>query len=275
VVQTIVSTLVGRVQVSDVERARRKPPASLAAYECVLRANALPWDDPDGIAQGIQLVEKAIDLDPAYGFAHALLASLRQQQWSDDGDDSDAALEKAYVLAMRAVALDDGESTCHAILGHVCVRRQSHELAVQYAQRAVEINPNNQWNAADLGAILVYAGRSEEALTWFARAREIDPYFDTPWYWRSIALAYMTMHRYEEALSKLSHARVRAHRYTALMAGCHARVGDMERAKAGAADVVRMRPDFSIARFMRKEPFKSPADAEQIASSLRLAGLPD
>ena len=37
VVQTIVSTLVGRVQVSDVERARRKPPSSLEAYECVLK----------------------------------------------------------------------------------------------------------------------------------------------------------------------------------------------------------------------------------------------
>jgi uncharacterized protein (DUF924 family)/TolB-like protein len=274
VVQTIVSTLVGRVQASDVERARRKPPASLAAYECVLRANALPWDDPDGMAQAIRLVEKSIELDPAYGFAYALLASLRQAQWSDGGD-SDAALEEAYALAMRAVALDDGESTCHAILGHVCVRRRSFELAVQYAQRAVEINPNNQWNAADLGSILVHAGRSEEALTWFARAREIDPYFDTPWYWHSIALAYMTMQRYGDALANLSHARVRTHRYTALMAGCQAKLGDMEGAKSGAAECLRARPDFSIEHFMRKEPFKIPADAEQIASALRLAGLPD
>ena len=41
VVQTIVSTLVGRVHVSDAVRARRKPPASLDAYECVLQGNAL------------------------------------------------------------------------------------------------------------------------------------------------------------------------------------------------------------------------------------------
>jgi TolB-like protein/tetratricopeptide (TPR) repeat protein len=274
VVQTIVSTLVGRVQASDVERARRKPPASLAAYECVLRANALPWDDPDGMAQAVRLVEKSIELDPAYGFAHALLASLRQSQWYEDRNDSDAVLEEAYALAMQAVALDDSESTCHAILGHVCVRRGSHELAVQYAQRAVEINPNNQWNAADLGAILIYVGQSEEALTWFARAREIDPYFDPPWYWRSIALAYMNLHRYGEALSKLRHARVRNHRYTALIAACQAKLGDMEAAKASAADVLRMKHDFSIAQFMRKEPFKIPADAEQLASSLRQAGLP-
>ena len=36
-----------------------------------------------------------------------------------------------------------------------------------------------------------------------------------------------------------------------------------------------MRPDFSIAQFMSKETLKIPADAEQLASSLRLAGLPD
>jgi TolB-like protein/tetratricopeptide (TPR) repeat protein len=275
VVQKIVSTLVGRVQVSYVERARRKPPASLAAYECVLKANALSWDDPEGAADAIRLVEKAIELDPGYGFAHALLASLRQSQWTDDLGDSDAALDEAYGLAMRAVSLDDGESTCHAILGHICARRRSFELAVQYAQRAVELNPTNQWNAADLGSILVYAGQSEEALTWFTRVREIDPYFDEPWYWRSTSLAYMNMHRYADALSKLNHVRGRPYRYVALVAGCHAQLGDMDQARASTADCLSMRPRFSIAQFIRKEPFKIAADAEHLASCLRLAGLPE
>ena len=67
VVQTIVSTLVGRVQVSDIERARRKPSSSLAAYECVLKGNALPWDDPDGAAEATRLFRKAIEIDPGYG----------------------------------------------------------------------------------------------------------------------------------------------------------------------------------------------------------------
>jgi adenylate cyclase len=275
VVQTIVSTLVGRVQFTAVERARRRPPTSLAAYECVLRANALAWDDLDGAAEAVRLVEQAIELDPDYAFAHALLASLRQSQWNQDQSDSDAALDDAYALATRAVALNDGESTCHAILGQVCARRRSYELAVGYARRAVEINPNNQWNAADLATILVYAGQSEEALTWFARAREIDPYFDESWYWRSLGLAYMTMHRYADALSMLSRARVRRYWYVALMAGCHARLGDMDRARASSAECLSARADFSITHFMRKEPFKITADAEQLASSLRLAGLPD
>jgi adenylate cyclase len=46
VVRTIVSTLVGRLQATRVERAKRKPPASLAAYECVLRGDSLPPNRP-------------------------------------------------------------------------------------------------------------------------------------------------------------------------------------------------------------------------------------
>ena len=67
VVQTIVSTLVGRVQASDCERVRRKPPTNLAAYECVLKGNALPWEDPNGAAEAARLFEKAIEIDPGYG----------------------------------------------------------------------------------------------------------------------------------------------------------------------------------------------------------------
>ena len=158
VVQTIVSTLVGRVQVSVNERARRKPPTSLAAYECVLKGNSLPWDDPAGAAEATRLVEQAIELDPDYALAHTLLAALTYSRWEDGPRSSDAAMEKAYVLLTRAVELDDGESTGHALLANIFVQRRSFNLAVRYARRAVQINPNNQWNAADLGSILVYVG---------------------------------------------------------------------------------------------------------------------
>jgi adenylate cyclase len=152
---------------------------------------------------------------------------------------------------------------------------RSFELAVQYGRRAVELNPNNQWNAADLGSILVYAGQSEEGLACLDRAREIDPYFDEPWYWRIAGMAYMNMRRHADALSKLSQARVRPYRHAVLMAGCHARLGDMNDARASVALCLTLKPDFSIAHFMSKERFKMPAEAEDLASSLRLAGLPD
>src|SRR5262249_44711162 len=96
VVQKIVSTLVGRVEVSGAERARRKPTASLTAYECVLQGNELPWDDAAGAAQARRLFEQAIELDPNYAMAHALLAALSYSRWRDDFGNSDAELDQAY-----------------------------------------------------------------------------------------------------------------------------------------------------------------------------------
>jgi len=275
VVQTIVSTLVGRVQVSDVARARRKPPASLEAYEYVLQGNALPWDDPNGAAEATRLFEKAIEIDPGYGLAHALLAVLCSRKWYDDPGTSDAALHEAYALAKRAVELSENESTCFSMLAHVCLLRRSFDLALQNARRAIELNPTNQWNMADIGAILLYVGQAEEALTWFKRAKETDPYFDAPWYWRSIGQAHMVLHQYQEALAMFDCVPARQSRIAALMAGCHARLSDMDRARVSVTDCLAMKPDFSVAHFMAKEPFKNPAEAAHLAESLRMAGLPD
>jgi Tfp pilus assembly protein PilF len=131
---------------------RDKPPASLAAYECLLKGNALPWDDPDGAAQATRLFEKAIEIDPGYGLAHAFLASMYWRNWENDPRKSDSALEEAVASAKRAVELDKNESTCFAILGQAYLRRRCFDLALQHARRAVELNPNNQWNVADMAA---------------------------------------------------------------------------------------------------------------------------
>ena len=129
VVRTIVSTLVGRVQAADVERSRRKPPASLAAYECVLQGNALTWSDPAGAAAATRLFERAIELDPDYGFAHALLAVMRYREWYYDLHSPDTVLDESFRLATRAVALASSESTCFSILSQVCLFRRSFDAA--------------------------------------------------------------------------------------------------------------------------------------------------
>jgi len=275
VVQQIVSTLVGRVQVSDVERARRKPPTSLDAYECFLKGNAMPWDDPQGMAEAIRLFERAIELDPEYGLAHGMLAMMRCAQWRNDPGYSSAALDEAYVLAKRAVELDGGESTCHSLLGQIYLYRRAYERAMQHMRRSVEINPNNQWNVADMGQVLTYTGQPQEAIAWFTRAREIDPYFDPPWYWRQAGLTYMVLRRFEEALSLFAHIPVRTFRIAAYMAACHARLDNAERAREFAEECLSRRPEFSARQFVSREPFRDPADAVYLAESLRLAGLPE
>jgi TolB-like protein len=274
VVRTIVSTLVGRVQVSHVEQARRRQPSSLAAYEYVLKGNALPWDDPNGEAEAERLFAKAIEVDPDYGMPRALLASICFGRWRNDPGDSNALLDEAYALAKRAVELDENESTCFSMLAQTCLMRRSFDQAMQYARRAIELNPTNQWNMADMGILLNYTGQHEEALVWLKGAKDTDPYFDPPWYWRALALSYVCLHRYEEALAMLDHVSVSHYRIAALTAACQARLGDLDRARASVAACLAVRPGFSTRHFIKKEPFKNPKDAAHLAESLLMAGLP-
>ena len=275
VVQRIVSTLVGRVQVSDVERTRRKPPASLDAYECVLKGNAQPWDEAEGFAEAVRLFEKAVELDPTYGMAHGMMAMMRCAQWRNDPGTSNALLDEALAFARRAIELDDSDSTCHALIAQIYLYRRSFERAVQHMQHSVDINPNNQWNVADMGQVLTYVGRAEEAIGWFTRAREIDPYFDPPWYWRQAGVTYLVLRRFEEALDMFAHISVRTFRIAAYTAACHARLGHDDDSRACVAECLQKRPEFSIRQFMTKEPFRDTADAEYLAESLRKAGLPE
>ena len=275
VVRTIVGTLVGRLQASDIERARRKPPANLAAYECVLQGNALPWDDPEGAAEATRLFERAIALDPGYGLAHALLAAMRYREWYQDQEYSDVRLEEAHALARRAVELDANESTCFSILAMTSLFRGAFEHTLEYIRRSIQLNPTNQWNNADMGMYLLYLGDPAEALVWLRRAREIDPYFDEPWYWRCIAQAHMALGQYREALARLDLLAPRQYRIAAYKAACHARLGQMEEARRCAAECVALMPTFTIRHHMTREPYKDPADAARLAESLRLAGLPE
>lgn len=226
-------------------------------------------------AEAARLFERAIEIDPGYGMAYALLANMRVREWEHQAGDSTAQLDQAYHLATRAVALDDGESTCHSILAQVSLWRRSFALALQHMRRAVELNPNNQWNAADMALVLGYVGQAQEALTWSSRAKQIDPYFNPPWYWRQGGCIYMALHRYREALATFEHIPLRSYRDAAYMAGCHARLGESERAHWLVAECLARRPEFSIRHFMRKEPFKLMSDSEHLDQSLRLAGLPE
>jgi Flp pilus assembly protein TadD len=45
-------------------------------------------------------------------------------------------------------------------LGYAHLIRRSFDLALQDARRAVELNPNNQWNTADMGCILFRVGHA-------------------------------------------------------------------------------------------------------------------
>src|SRR5262249_52224397 len=152
------------------EGLRRRPTASLSAYEGVLRGHALPVDDPASGAGARQLFEKAITLDPDYALAHALLAMNHAFRWQQEMSGASEDLGRAFELAMRAVSLDPQEIMCHSALAYAQLCRQRPDEAEFHARKVLALNPNRPNGLATLGFILARVGHADEAVALITEA---------------------------------------------------------------------------------------------------------
>jgi TolB-like protein/tetratricopeptide (TPR) repeat protein len=275
VVSTIAGTLVGRLHAAGTEHARRKPPASLAAYECVLRGNALPHGDREADAEARQLFERAIALDPDYGRAHALLAMAEYYVWSSDPGSSDGAVERAVAAAKKAAALDENDSICQSVLGWFHLLLRAFDLAEQQYRKARDLNPNSPTDVACMGTLYNYLGRPDEAMAYLEEAKRLDRFFDPAWYWHRRGTVHFVARRYDDAIVDLAHGPIVPLSARAYVAACYAHTGRIDRAREVAAEILLANPGFSIAQHLKIEPYKRQEDIDHLATGLRKAGLPE
>ena len=274
VVRTVAATLAGRLEATGAESLRRRPTASLSAYECVLRANALPVGDPAADAAAHQLYERAIALDPDYAQAYAQLAISHAKRWEDDVTGSSNELERAFELATRAVVLDAQEIVCHTALGYIQMCRRRFDEAEFHARKAVALNPNRPNSLTTLAYILARAGQPDTAVELIADAMRLDPHHPT-WYWTELGVAHFVAERYAEAVAAITRRPNLPFFWLAYLAASYAQLGEEVAMRGAVAQIMRLEPKFSAAVFASKESHKRVSDQERLASSLRKAGLPE
>jgi adenylate cyclase len=270
-VRTIVGTLASRVHATEAERLRRKPPTSLAAYEHTLRGNWLNWTDPATNAEARAAFKRAIELDPNYGLPHSLLAVMLRLDWVDNLDAPDRLLDEALHLARRGVELAETENASHMALAYVHLYRREFDSALHRIERALELNPANARNLAEYGMMMPFLGRPDVAFSFLAAAGKSDPYFGPHWYWHSLGVTHFTLQKYAEAVECFDRSGTSKPRTVALIASCHAKLGETQAARP----LVESIPEASIAKLVRRLPYKQEADQAHLAECLTLAGFPD
>jgi adenylate cyclase len=275
VVKTIAATLVGRLSAAATEHAQRRPPASLAAYELVLRGDALPVYRPGATEEARELFERAIALDPNYARAYSLLANLEITVWHCDFDASPEVLDHACALAQKAVALDPNDPATQIALARVHQTRGAYTPAEHHYRKALELNPNSAVLQAGLGDLHITFGEHLKALDYFRQARAIDPYFDPTWLWPVTGIAHFMAHQYEEAIAALERSTEPPYWVHVYLAASHAMLGNDGRARHHAAETLRLRPDFTIARSLSRHALRSASDREHLAEAMRKAGMPE
>jgi TolB-like protein len=274
-VHAIVAALAGRLRDADAKRSLMKPPDSLAAYDCYLRALDLDRKfDHESSLEGLEFARKAIELDPNFARAHALLAVSTVTIGWFQIDSSQAHEDEILRIAKTAVSLDPQDSFCHWALGLVYIRRSELDLARDALERALSLNPHDATVWTDYAWYHVCVGEPERALQLLDEREAVDP-IPPNWHWEIRGEALYCLGRYAEAVAsyeRLPELPFWVHR---TLAACHGQLGDIDKAQSHWAQLLAAVPDSKADRDFASIYSKEPAVIEHWYEGLQKAGLTD
>jgi adenylate cyclase len=272
VAQLAASAVGSPLTAGDINRLKRQEASNFEAFDLFLRGhNALRQENMAATDEAIRLFEAAIDADRSFARAYEGLAvaHMSAQQWADASPSA-----PAFEAAQRAVALDDGLSAAHSILGASYLAQRDYDRALQSAEKAVAVNPNDADGYAMLGRILNWTGspeRGEEEIEKALRRNPRPPF----WYLFGLGHARFLTQDYQGAIIAFrrgvqTHPSWLLNRY--YLAASYAHAGDPAKAEFELGQgAVRAVISSVIAGDLT--PYRNSADLNHFMEAMRKAGV--
>jgi adenylate cyclase len=277
---TIVSTLGPELTGAEIERAKKKRPENLDAWDYYLRALPGLHDmTKEGFDEATALLHASIKHDPKFSTAHAFLANCytwaAYHGWFGRTRE---AVSEAEKHARRAIKLDPGNAFAHEALGRAFLI-SDRASAVTSLKRALELNPNLSSVYGFLANAYAFLGRADEAFEAFAKGERGSPRDPDRWY-RLVGLfnAHFTKGQYDKAVEiakQVNQIKPMFYGAHVLLAASSALLGNLEEARA-AIDKLRLAaPQLSLGGIRKNPLWDHPETADRLIEGLRLAGLPE
>ena len=223
-----------------------------------------------------KLFQEAIELDPNYALAYALLgwtyAFETMNGWADDRI---TTLKKAEQLATKAIELQPELPLSYFVRGLSYREQGEYVKALGEVETSLKHDPNNANARVLLATLLYYTGRPKLGLERIKEAMKINPHHPYNYHFH-LGQAYFVLHQYEDALDAFQSgldSNPAAERLHVWMAAAFAQNGDIDDANWEAEVVMSSNPNFSVKRMEKTFPFKDPAELKHFTDGLRLAGL--
>jgi TolB-like protein/TPR repeat protein len=278
--QRVASTVVGRLRVTAQERAQRKRPENLEAYDYLLRGRSIAGDTEDNNLLAKRAYEKAIELDPTCARAYMGLSQHHIiDGFSNWGESPERSRELALECAVKAASLDKYDSEVQWRVGFVYTNRGEFEEARVYLERAIELNPNDADALTVMGVYLTAIGEHEDAVVFCEKAMQLNPFCPGYYLW-NLAGAYHAARRYADVLGPMQEYVSRNPKFMnprRVLAAAYARLGRMEEAKREVDTILTAQPDASLKDIKKRAArlWKKTSDLEHYIESLRMAGFPE
>lgn len=275
---SVVAAIEPQIYAAEGRRLQSKAPESLDAWGCVVRAMPYIWtwvvQDED---TGINLLKRAIELDPNYARARSLLAWAFATRVVSGKLEFEQGMSDGLALAQHAIDLDPDDPWAHFAAGYVYAFSRRLGPAVEELNEALQRNPNFSFVHIIVGAAYGYAGLAEDGLRELELARRLSPRDQTQAASLSVeGLCHLVAGRYTEAASAERRAvQMRPNYGTAwrTLTAAAGLAGDMETARQGLAECKRLQPNVSIDWIEKYHPLIRFEDRSRYIEGLRCAGL--
>ena len=278
--ESIVGAIEPSMRRAEIERARRKRPDRLDAYDLYLRALPHAYaNTPADTDEALRLLNEALRLDPNYAAAHGHAAWCHEQRFLRGGfhpEDRAAALKHAGVAL--GIGTDDPQALCIGAFVHANITHD-YESAIGALDRALEMNGNSALAFGFSALVHTFCERYERATDHALKALAPQPV-------RSIELpplsgAWRGSTCSPAASRKPSPIRPWQSRPIPASAcftptswrAMSISTASMRRARQPQR-LLEIAPGFTVSGFVRMDLVR-PALMEAFATALRQAGLPE
>ena len=283
VTASVVGAIAPKLELAEIERAKRKPTGSLTAYDFYLRglANMHQDNTREATDKALQMLSHAMEID--HDFASALgLAARCYARRKANGWMVDRAVERAEGerLARRAsvLAKDDAVALCSAGFALAMLADET-ENGAELIDRALAIDPNMARGWHYSGLVRLWLGQFELALEHNSRAIRLSPLDPLIGQMQtSVGHVHFVEGRYEEASQWTGRAMRSRPNWlpSMILATASAALSEkLEDAQHLASRLRSLDPTLRISNLRERLPFSRPEYLAPYEEGLRRAGLPE
>ena len=259
----IVGALESAVGRAETERAHRKPPGKLDAWDTCQRGwwHAQRFTRED-FAIAVPLFRRASELDPGLALPHEGIALVRVMEiyflWAANPMQT---LGEAMACARAALAVDGLDSYAHVLLGVLLARTREFDAALAMCARGIELNPSGAQGYMSRGTVHMLRGEPEQGIRAIETAIRISPNDVLLHMWLSLLSAvHYLAGNYEKAAELASLCVQRAPHYPLGWRGLANALGQL-----GKSDEARE----ALARFLALMPGYSSEQAARVSAGFR------
>jgi TolB-like protein len=278
----LIRALRGALWSAEEQRVAHGPAGSASAWDLVLRGHILERNRSlEGMLEARKLYDEAVRLDP---FSAALVdrAWINYRIWEDDP--SANRLQLAHEMdefARRALAIDKADPDAWYARAGALQMQWRWDAALEATAQAMRLEP---WST-DVTArswILDLSGHADEALTVIDKAIAREPSAALDRFMRdNQCYAHLLLGQFDKAIASCEKSVAVGDDWWPYMflTAAYAQAGDMPKAAASKAELLRRRPGFSIARFnalgLSDDPVYLQQEETNFIPGLRKAGIPE